>query len=90
MIVRIMSDNQYRIDDKHAAAIQEIDRLDAKLFTAMETNDDRAFQETLAQLVEHVHSAGRILPDSELAASDVIVPPADITLAETKSLLATT
>jgi hypothetical protein len=87
MIVRIMSENQYRIDEKHAAVAEEISRLDASLAAAVETNDARGFQDTLAQLVEKVHRYGRILSDSELVVSDVIVPPADITLAETRSLL---
>ena len=88
MIVRIMSENQYRIDQKYAAVAEEIIRLDARLAAAVETNDTEGFQDTLAQLVEKVHRYGRKLPDSELVASDVIVPPADITLADTKSLLA--
>jgi hypothetical protein len=88
MIVRIMSENQYRIDEKYTAVAEEINRLDARLATAVETNDAEGFQDTLAQLVARVHRYGRGLPDSELVVSDVIVPPADITLAETRSLLA--
>jgi len=88
MIIRIMSENQYRIDEKYAAVAEEINRLDARLAAAVETNDTEGFQDTLAQLVEKVHRYGRILPDSELVESDVIVPPTDITLAETRSLLA--
>ena len=88
MIVRIMSENQYRIEEKYVAVAEEINRLDTRLATAVETNDTTGFQETLAQLVEKVHQYGRRLPDSELVVSDVIVPPADITLTETKSLLA--
>jgi hypothetical protein len=88
MIVRIMSENQYRIDEQYAAVAEEINRLDVRLATAVETNDAEVFHDTLAQLVERVHRYGRSLPDSELVVSDVIVPPADITLAETRSLLA--
>ena len=89
MIVRIMSESQYRIDEDYSPNVaEEINRLDVRLAAAVETNDAEKFQDTLAQLVERVHQYGRMLSDSELAASDVIVPPPDITLAETRSLLA--
>lgn len=85
MIVRIIADNQYRIDD--AAAHAEIDQLDSQLLKAVEANDARAFHDTLSILIEHVRRLGQPVPATELVASDVIVPPADITLAETRSLL---
>jgi hypothetical protein len=87
MIVRIMADNQYRIDEKHAAAIAEIDRLDGELMTAVEANDETAFDAALARLISHVRRLGQPVADTELVASDVIVPPADMSLAETRSLL---
>jgi hypothetical protein len=88
MIVRIKSESQYGIDEKYATVTEEINRLDARLATAVETNDAKGFQDTLAQLVEKVHRYGPSLPASELVVSDVIVPPADITLGETRDLLA--
>jgi hypothetical protein len=87
MIVRIMADNQYRIDEKHTAAIAEIDRLDGELLAAVEANDDRAFHAALTHLINHVRRLGQPIADAELVASDVIVPPADMTLAETQGLL---
>ena len=86
MIVRIMADNQYRIDDD-TSALTEIEQLDSQLLAAVEANNARAFHETLTQLIDHVHRLGLPVPDSELVASDVLVPPADMTLAETRSLL---
>ena len=83
MIVRIKSESQYGIDEKYATVTEEINRLDARLATAVETNDAKGFQDTLAQLVEKVHRCGPSLPASELVVSDVIVPPADITPGET-------
>lgn len=86
MIVRIMADNQYRIDDD-AAELAEIEQLDSKLLGAVEANDARAFHETLAQLINHVRRQGQLVSATEVVASDVIVPPADISLAETRILL---
>lgn len=86
MIVRIMADNQYRIDDD-ASMLTEIEQLDGRLFTAVETNDEGAFHDALTGLIDHVHHLGQPVSDEEVVASDVIVPPADMTVAETRKLL---
>ncbi|HEX9414013.1 MAG TPA: hypothetical protein VF916_10965 [Ktedonobacterales bacterium] len=84
MIVRIMADNQYRIDDAHAA---EITRLDDELVSAAEATDDRRFQAALQQLIEHVRTRGQVVPNDELVPSDVMIPAADMTLAEARDVL---
>lgn len=86
MIVRIMADGQYRIGDD-PAALTEIEHLDSGLLRAVKSNDAQAFHDTLTQLIEHVHRLGQPVSNTELVTSDVIVPPADITLDETRSLL---
>lgn len=85
MIVRVMADGQYRIDDETVHA--EIDQLDSALQGAIEANDVAAFHNTLSRLIEKVHRLGQPVSEKELVTSDVIVPPADMTLAETRSLL---
>ena len=87
MIVRIMADGQYRIDDDDAPALAVIERLDGRMLETVEANNARAFQATLAQLINHVHRVGHAVADTELVASDVIVPPSDMTLEETETLL---
>ncbi len=87
MIVRILADNQYRIDDAEVAAHQEIDRLDGELFEALAANDDGRYQDTLARLIAAVRRAGTVVPVEELIASDVIVPAEDMTAAETRVTL---
>ena len=64
MIVRLMGEGQYRIDE---AAHTE---LDAKL----------------DEMWSLVRTRGERLPDDDLSASDLIVPPSDLTLAETREL----
>lgn len=88
MIVRIMADNQYRIADDDISALNEIERLDGKLVEAVESDDAATFHAALVQLIAHVRQAGRPLSEEELAPSDMIVPPADLTLAETRRVLA--
>jgi len=87
MIVRIMADKQYRIDDGHTAQIREMKRLDEELMAAVERDDAVRFRETLARLIAHVRQYGQVVPDHELIPSDLMAPAADMTLAETRALL---
>ncbi|HEV2237837.1 MAG TPA: hypothetical protein VGR57_14355 [Ktedonobacterales bacterium] len=85
MIVRIMADNQYRVDPEHEA---EIARLDAELEAAVHADDDARFRTTLQSLIQHVRDQGKVVPDDELVPSDVMIPAADMTLVEAKDVLA--
>lgn len=84
MIVRILHDGQYRIADSDVAAIQA---LDEHLEAAVAGSDDQAFQVALEKLVAGIRAHGERLPDDELVASDAVVPDADTSLDEAKSLL---
>ncbi|HEY7983000.1 MAG TPA: hypothetical protein VID73_02450 [Ktedonobacterales bacterium] len=84
MIVRIMADNQYRVDAAHEA---EITRLDAELEAAVHADDDGRFRGALRNLIQHVRDQGTVVPDDELVPSDVMIPAADMTLAEAKAVL---
>jgi hypothetical protein len=79
MIVRIAGEDQFRVDASQEARLQELD--DAVL-QAIERGDESAFASSLEQLLEFVRTTGAPLADDELAASDLILPPSDTTLAE--------
>jgi hypothetical protein len=84
MIVRIMTDNQYRIADGDAA---DLGRLDNALLEAIEADDAQRFRNTLDQLVGFVQGRGTLVPADELVPSDVMVPAPDMTLAEARGVL---
>ena len=86
MIVRILSEDQYRLDESH---MQAISRLDNELLEAVHNDDHAHFHSLLAQLVELIRQHGQPLPIDELATSDMIVPAPDMTLAEAKKYLET-
>jgi hypothetical protein len=85
MIVRVFSDGQYRVPDDAQGALNE---LDAKALAAVEAGDEPAFLAAYAALIDHVHGVGERLADDDLEPSDLILPPADITLAEARSMFA--
>ena len=84
MIVRIMTEDQYRLDDSHMAEVQ---RLDKTLDDAEERGDDAAFTATLQVLTAYVRQHGEVVAMDEVVASDLIIPAADMSLQEAKERL---
>lgn len=84
MIVRIMTDEQYRLDDSHLAEVQ---RLDNVLDDAEQRGDAVAFTAALHDLTVYVHQYGKPVPIDEVVASDLIIPAPDMTLQEAKERL---
>ncbi len=84
MIVRILGEGQLEVPDDR---IDELNALDAKVETAVETDDREAFTGALAALLDGVRTAGVPVPDDSLDDSDLILPPSDATLEEVRELL---
>ena len=85
MIVRIMGEGQYVVDD---AAVAALNAHDATLEAALAARDEKAFRSALHVLLGAVREHGQRLPDEELAPSEVILPAAEATLDEVAALLA--
>jgi hypothetical protein len=79
MIVRVSGEDQYRLDE---AYLDDLNELDAAVVRAVESNDETGFGVAYPALLEFVRARGERLGDEELEGSDLILPPADITLAE--------
>lgn len=84
MIVRVLGEGQWRVDDGLRAQLHE---LDEQVASALEAGDEEALHASLAALVDAVRSQGEELPPEDLSPSDAIVPPADLSLAEARSLM---
>ena len=83
MIVRLMGEGQYRVDD---ALRDRLNALDESAIGALEREDEVELDQTLEQMWELVRSQGEQLPEDDLSPSDALIPPADLTLAETREL----
>jgi hypothetical protein len=79
VIVRLSGVGQFRLEDD---ALGKLNELDNRAVAAVEGGDDGVFKGLLAEMIALVRSSGEAVPDEELATSDVVVPPADTTLAE--------
>ncbi len=84
MIVRIMSEGQFDIDD---AQLDGLNTLDAAVEASVESGDEPRFRSALDALLQAVRSQGTRVPDEELVDSDLILPPADASLDEVRGLL---
>lgn len=83
MIVRILSEGQYRIK---GADLDRLNDLDNAVVDAVEKNSEGEFRRLLMEMLDHVRKNGQPVPVEELVESDVILPYADITLTEAQRL----
>ena len=84
MIVRLMGEGQFRVGDD---VISRLNELDDRAQAATEAEDEQELDRLLDEMWSLVRSEGEELPAEDLSASDVVVPPSDLTLEETKRLL---
>jgi hypothetical protein len=84
VIVRLMGEGQYRVDD---SVRERLNELDEQAVAALEASDETELDKRLAEMFALVRAEGEPLPDDDLSASDVIIPPSDLTLEETRELV---
>jgi hypothetical protein len=82
MIVRISGEDQYELPDEDVSRLNE---LETNVLSIVDSGRDGEFADAYRALLEYVRSNGTIIDDDELASSDVILPPADLTFAEAGS-----
>jgi hypothetical protein len=79
MIVRISGEDQYRLAEQQTARLNELDNA---VVSACEGGAEEDYHRTFAELLDFVRSNGERVGDDELAGSDLILPPADLSFAE--------
>jgi hypothetical protein len=84
VIVRILGEGQFRVDNSAAA---ELNRLDTELEAAVEHGDQAAFTAALTGLLAQVRAHGSQLPPDILEPSDLILPSQDSSMDEVRKML---
>jgi PspA-Associated protein len=79
MIVRISGEDQYRLQDSENGRLNE---LDAAVLDAIQVADEAGFEGAYRALLDFVRDHGTPVADDEIESSDLILPPADISLHE--------
>jgi hypothetical protein len=82
VIVRIMGEGQYRLDDD---CVQRVNELDNTIVRAVDADDEDAFHVAFEEMLDIIRSEGRPVSDYDIEPSDVIVPPPDTSMAEAAS-----
>jgi hypothetical protein len=86
VIVRLMSEGQWRLDD---SLLERLNELDERIGEDVQRGDEEALHRDLKALTELVRTNGEKLPPEDLSPSDAIVPPDDLSIDEARELLAT-
>jgi PspAA-like protein len=85
VIVRILGEGQFRVDDDDAVKLTALDKdLDA----AVRDGTEAAFHAALHAAVALVRTAGVPVADDEFVTADYILPFSDATIGEVRKLLA--
>ena len=85
MIVRLMHEGQYEVPD---SLRDELNAADDRALTALANGDVEALNASIEEMWVLVRANGDPLAANELTpGSDVIVPPADLSLEEAQELL---
>jgi len=81
VIVRIATEDQYRLPDDDAARLNELDN---QAVEAVEAGDEPRFHSVFDEMVTLVRRDGHKLGEEELEESDVIIPPPDLSFDEAR------
>ncbi len=68
MIVRISTENQYRLPDEHAGTLNDLDNAAVK---AVDADDEDRYHELFEEMLQLVRTNGSLLEADELEESDV-------------------
>jgi hypothetical protein len=82
VILRILGEGQYELPDSDAERLNDLDN---KAVAEIEAGNESAFRDIWNQMLALVESDGTKLDDDELVASEVIMPPRDVSFAEAQA-----
>jgi chromosome condensin MukBEF complex kleisin-like MukF subunit len=83
VIVRLMGEGQFEVDDEVAKGLNDLDEQAAQ---AVEAGNEEQLAGLLRRMADAVRMNGARVPDEALDPSDAIIPPADLSLDEARQL----
>jgi hypothetical protein len=81
VIVRIATEDQYRLPDDDAARLNDLDN---QAVAAVDAGDEARFHAVFEEMLALVRRDGSKLDDDDLEESDVILPPPDLSFEEAR------
>ena len=87
MIIRILGEGQFRLDDK---LLDNLNKIDNSIVDHVNKGDKAAFQKDLDKLISTVKEQGDPLDPVDIVQSDLIFPPEDLYFEEAKRVFSGT
>jgi hypothetical protein len=84
MIVRILGEGQFTVDDEASAVL---DQLDHELEAAIDRGDEPAFSTTLSAMLAQVRDHGESVSPEHLGPSELILPHEGSSMDEVRKML---
>ena len=81
MIIRILGEGQFRLDDKH---IDDLNKIDNRIVDHVNKGNQTEFLKDLDKLISTVKDLGEPLDPVDIVQSDLIFPPEDLSFDEAK------
>jgi chromosome condensin MukBEF complex kleisin-like MukF subunit len=83
VIIRLMGEGQYEVDDEVAKGLND---LDEQAGQAIEAGNEEQLAQLLRRMADAVRTNGSRLADADLSPSQAVIPPDDLTLDEARRL----
>jgi hypothetical protein len=81
MIVRILGEGQFKVDDK---LLDSLNKIDNEIVNHVSKGDKAEFRRDLAMFIRTIKKEGKPLNPAEIISSDIIIPPEDLSIEEAK------
>ncbi|MCX6677896.1 MAG: hypothetical protein NTU95_08140 [Methanothrix sp.] len=83
MIIRILGEGQFRLDD---SLLDRVNRIDNKIVNHVTQGNRVEFARDLANLISTVKELAEPLDPVEILPSDIIIPPSDLSFEEARKV----
>lgn len=83
MIIRILGEGQFRLDDK---LLGELNRIDNNIVDHVQKGDEKGFRKDLDRLISTIKEQGEPVDPVDIVPSGIIVPPEDMSFEEARQV----
>ena len=83
MIIRIIGQGQFNVQ---SSLFDDLNKIDNKIVEYVQKGNDKNYKKSLAELIAMILHESKKVSDKELVESDIIVPPADMTIEEARQV----
>jgi len=81
MIIRILGDGQFRLDDN---LLDRVNKIDNQIVNHVSQGNKAEYSKDLANLISTVKELASPLDPVEIVPSDIIIPPSDLSFEEAR------